>query len=201
MKWNGTSSRSGCRGGAGSCPTGGVVPWLLVDPSGEPVAPVRQFLVDFVARGNRAGSVRSYAYELLRWWRWLRAGRRSAGDKATSAEVRDFVLWLGQASKAAPSGRAPCRRRTAGTVNPMTRKQHLDDRYQPRTVRHCNAVLRAFYEFWIERGEGPLVNPVPLDAAGSRPERAPQPAGAVPAEGRLRYNPTVAQARAAGDAR
>ena len=52
-------------------PDRGVVPWLLVDPSGEPVAPVRQFLVDFVARGNRAGSVRSYAHDLLRGWRWL----------------------------------------------------------------------------------------------------------------------------------
>ncbi|MCZ1011853.1 hypothetical protein [Streptomyces lydicus] len=26
-----------------------------------------------VARDNRTGSVRSYAYDLLRWWRWLRA--------------------------------------------------------------------------------------------------------------------------------
>ena len=27
-------------------------------------------------------------------------------------------------------------------------------------MAHCETVLRAFYEFWIERGEGPLVNPV-----------------------------------------
>ena len=45
----------------------GVVPWLVVDPDGNPVAPVHRFLRDFVARGNRAGSVRSYAYGLLRW--------------------------------------------------------------------------------------------------------------------------------------
>jgi len=51
----------------------GVVPWLVVDPDSNPVAPVQRFLRDFVARGNRAGSVRSYAYGLLRWWRWLEA--------------------------------------------------------------------------------------------------------------------------------
>lgn len=51
----------------------GTVPWLVVDPDGVPVEPVRRFLVDFVARDNRPGSVRGYAYDLLRWWRWLRA--------------------------------------------------------------------------------------------------------------------------------
>ena len=76
----------------------GVVPWLVVDPDGSPVEPVQRFLRDFVARGNRAGSVRSYAYGLLRWWRWL-AAVGVDWDKATSAEVRDFVLWLGQAPK------------------------------------------------------------------------------------------------------
>jgi integrase/recombinase XerD len=37
----------------------GAVPWLVVDPDGVPVEPVRRFLVDFVARDNRPGSVRS----------------------------------------------------------------------------------------------------------------------------------------------
>jgi integrase/recombinase XerD len=170
-------------------PDGGVVPWLLVDPSGEPVAPVRQFLADFVARGNRAGSVRSYAYDLLRWWRWLQV-MDVGWCRATSAEVRDFVLWLGQASKARRAARTVSAA-TAGTVNPVTRKQHLDDRYQPRTVRHSNAVLRAFYEFWIERGEGPLVNPVPLDRRGRRPNAHHNPMEPFRAGGRIRYNPKV----------
>ena len=47
----------------------GVVPWLVTDPDGNPVETVQRFLRDFVARGNQAGSVRSYAYGLLRWWR------------------------------------------------------------------------------------------------------------------------------------
>jgi integrase/recombinase XerD len=170
-------------------PDAGVVPWLVVDPSGEPVAPVRQFLVDFVAQGNRAGSVRSYAYDLLRWWRWLHAVD-VGWSRATSTEVRDFVLWLNRASKPRRAARTVSAA-TAGTVNPVTRKQHLGDRYQPRTVRHSNAVLRAFYEFWIERGEGPLINPVPLDRPGGRPNVHHNPMEPFQPDGRIRYNPKV----------
>ena len=50
-----------------------------------------------------------------------------------------------------------------GTVNPVTRKRYLGDQYEPRTIRHSNAVIRAFYEYWIEDvGAGPLINPVQL---------------------------------------
>jgi integrase/recombinase XerD len=92
----------------------GVVPWLVIGPDGNPVEPVQRFLRDFVARGNRVGSVRSYAYGLLRWWRWLGAVGVD-WDKATSAEVRDFVLWLGQAPKPRNSARTESAA-TAGTV-------------------------------------------------------------------------------------
>ena len=45
-------------------PADDVVPWQVVDPHGVTVEPIQLFLRDFVARGNRAGSVRSYAYGL-----------------------------------------------------------------------------------------------------------------------------------------
>lgn len=173
----------------------GVVPWLVVDPEGVAVEPIRRFLADCVARGYRSGSVRSYAYGLLRWWRWLRAVGVE-WDQATSAQVRDLVLWLGQAVK---PGRSP---RTvsgvvAGTINPITGKQYLDDQYKPRTVRHCNAVVRSFYEFWIEVGGGPLLNPVPLDRGegGRRANAHHNPLQPFRAEGRVRYNPRVARRR------
>lgn len=103
--------------------------------------PVRRFLIDFVARDNRTGSVRSYAYDLLRWWRWLRVVEVE-WDRVISAEVRDFVLWMSAVTKPRTFARtAPAA--TAGTTNPITRKPYLDDRYKPRTVRHSNAVLRA----------------------------------------------------------
>jgi len=78
--------------------SGGVVPWLVVDPAGVVVEPVGRFLRDFVARGNAEGSVRSYCYVLHRWWRFLVA-IDVEWDKATPAETRDFVLWLFRAEK------------------------------------------------------------------------------------------------------
>ena len=168
----------------------GVVPWLVVDPAGVAVEPVRRFLRDFVAQGNRSGSVRSYAYDLLRWWRWLRAVEVE-WDKATSAEVRDFVLWLAQAEKPRRSPRTASAL-TAGTTNAITGKTYLDDRYQPRTTRHSNAVLRTFYEFWIELGEGPLVNPVRLRRIkGRRPNEHSSSLEPLRTEGRILYNPKL----------
>ncbi|UKY47448.1 hypothetical protein [Streptomyces inhibens] len=76
----------------------GAVPWLVFDEEAKTVEPIRRFLVDFVARDNRPGSVRSHAFDLLRWWRWLRVVQVD-WDRATSAEVRDSVLWLRVATK------------------------------------------------------------------------------------------------------
>jgi len=169
----------------------GVVPWQVVDADGDVVEPIQRFLRDFVARGNRVGSVRSYAYVLLRWWRWL-AAIGVDWDKATPAEVKDFVLWLVQATKPRNSPRTTSVV-TAGTVNATTRKRYLGDQYGPRTVRHGNAVLRSFYEFWIELGAGPLVNPVVLDRQGRRANEHHNPLVPFRAGGRIRYNPKVPQ--------
>ena len=68
----------------------GTIPWLVVDEDLVPVEPIRRFLLDFVARGNRPWSVRSYAYDLLRWWRWLR--------------VYDSAPWGGVIRIGEPSG-------------------------------------------------------------------------------------------------
>jgi integrase len=174
-------------------PVDDVVGWLVFDPDGAVVEPIRRFLVDFVARGNRGGSVRSYAYVLLRWWRWL----RSVGvewDKATPAEARDLVLWLQQATK---QRRAPrtVSAVTAGAVNAVTRKRHLGDGYEARTIRHNNAVVRSFYEFWIDRGGGPLINPVRLDRQYGRPHAHHNPLEPFRSEGKIRYNPKLPKAK------
>jgi hypothetical protein len=132
----------------------GVVPWLVLDPDGCPAEPIARFLRDFVARGHAAGSVRSYAHSLLRWWRFLQAVGVE-WNCVTSVEVRDFVLWLLHTTK---SVRRTTSATLAGTINPVTRKTHLDDHYQARTVRYSNAVLRSFYAYWSERGHAPLIN-------------------------------------------
>ncbi len=172
----------------------GVVPWAVVDEAGRVVEPVARFLRDFFACGYGALSVRSYAFDLLRWWRWLRV-IGVEWDRATSEDVKDFVLWLQQAAKPRLSPRTGSAF-TAGTVNPVTRKAYLDDRYKPRTTRHSNAVLRSFYDFWIDSGGGPLVNPVPLQRArGQRANAHHNPLQPFRAEGRLRYNPKVPKTR------
>lgn len=172
-------------------PADGLVPWLVVDPDGAPVEPVRRFLADFVAQANSPASVRSYAYDLLRWWRWLIAVEVE-WDKATPAEARDLVLWLRQAAKTRRAARTTSAA-TAGTVNPVTRKRHLGDGYEPRTIRHSNAVVRSFYEFWIEDiGAGPLVNPV---RRAERPNAHHNPLEPFRPEGKIRYNPKVPRQR------
>ncbi|WP_239159714.1 tyrosine-type recombinase/integrase [Winogradskya humida] len=173
----------------------GVVPFAMLDDIGAPVEPVQTFLRDFTACGNRAGSARSYAFALLRWWRFLLAVD-VAWNHATAAETRDFVLWLKQAAKPVAAYRTASLK-LIGTVNPVTRKEYLGDDYKPRTVRHSNAVLRTFYQFWIEQGHGPLVNPVPLARrhGGSRPNEHHNPLQPFRPEGRLRYNPPLPKRR------
>lgn len=172
----------------------GVVPWRVVDGLGGEVEPIAIFLRDFAARGHSSGSVRSYALALLRWWRWLVAVG-VVWDRATSAEVRDFVLWLAQASKPV-AARRTVSRATAGGVNPITRKRHLGDGYGPATIRHSNAVVRAFYDFWLELGGGPVVNPVVVERPrGSRANAHHDPMAPFRAEGRLRYNPRLPKRR------
>lgn len=168
----------------------GVVPWKVVGPDGTDVEPVSSFLSDFTAQGNSAGSVRSYSYALLRWWRFLLAVDVD-WSRVTSAEVRDFVLWLQQAQ----TPRRVPRQASAATVNtsnPVTGKNYPQDRYQPRTIRHSNAVLRTFYDFWIDAGEGPLTNPVvKARNRGQRSNAHHNPMLPFRPEGRIRYNPKV----------
>ena len=169
-------------------------PWLLVDGLGEQVDPVAVFLRDLAARGRSASSVRSYAMALLRWWRFLAAvGVR--WDKASSDDVREFVLWFGKAAKPVAAKRAASRS-TAGQVNPVTKKRNPGDGYGPATIRHSNAVLRTFYDFWLDCGGGPLVNPVVVERSrGSRANAHHNPMVPFRAEGRLRYNPRLPKRR------
>ncbi|MFF1744071.1 hypothetical protein [Streptomyces mirabilis] len=123
----------------------GVVPWLVFDEKGRAVEPVRWCLIDFVARYNRPGSVRSCAFDLLRWWR-LAAGGRCSVAPGQSGEGRDFALWL-EATVKVPSAARTVSTATAGTITPITKKPYLDDRYEPRTIRHSSAVIRSFCTF------------------------------------------------------
>ena len=74
-------------------------PYRVVDVDGVVVAPVASFLRDLQACGRPAATQRSYAMDLLRWWRFLRAVD-VGWDQATRVEARDFCCWIQGSDKA-----------------------------------------------------------------------------------------------------
>lgn len=132
-------------------------PWLpfrLIDPAGVPVGAVSAFFCDLQASGRSAATVRSYGMDLLRWFRFLWA----AGvpwDRATRVEARDFCRWMLVAGKPL----RPHWRRPNEAVDPP----FSGEAYAASVRAHSETVLRGFYDFHLDAGSGPLVNPFPLD--------------------------------------
>ena len=146
-------------------------PYRIVDAGGEPVAAVAEFFRDLQAAGRSEATLRSYGHDLLRWFRFLWA----AGvpwNRATRIEARDFCRWMLVAGKPSrPHWRSP-----------DTTAAASGEAYAPSVRAHSETVLRCFYQFHLEAGSGPVINPFPLDRtrrgrAGARPS---QPDGAVP---------------------
>ena len=132
----------------------GWVPFRLTDPAGAVVEPVSAFFADLLAAGRSEATVRSYGMDLLRWFRFAWA----AGvpwNMATRAEARDFCRWMQVAGKhARPHWRAP---------DVVPEPAAAGAAYSPSVRAHSETVLRGFYEFHLEAGTGPIVNPFPLD--------------------------------------
>ncbi|MGH2367889.1 MAG: tyrosine-type recombinase/integrase [Chloroflexota bacterium] len=133
------------------------LPYYVADACGAEVVPASQYLRDLALGDASPSTVRSYAYDLLRWWRTLEA-LGVAWDKATTGEVAALVGWLRTA-------RNPQRRRSSGpapgTVNLRTGKASLAEGYAASTINHALSVLSGFYAFHAHYGRGPVVNPVP----------------------------------------
>jgi integrase len=140
------------------------VPYRLVDGSGTEVPAVTEFLRDLTACDCSPATVRSYAYELLSWLRFLQAVA-VVWDRATRTEARDYALWLGQARK------PPRQRRQdsppPGSVNPVTGKSYPAGTYATATRRHARTVIHAFYEYHRVQHGRPLVNPFPAARGGA----------------------------------
>jgi site-specific recombinase XerC len=92
-----------------------------------------------------------------------------AWDQATRVDARDFCRWLQVADKPVrphwrrPDGDAAATRLSAGpSMNAVTGKASRGRRYAAASVAHCETVLRGFYDFHLEAGTGPMVNPFPL---------------------------------------
>jgi site-specific recombinase XerD len=116
-------------------------PYQVVDPGGVTVPSVAAFLRDLQACGRPAATQRSYSMDLLRWFRFLWSVQ-VGWDQATAAEARDFFAWIQLAGRPGSPAHAA--------------------RYAPATIAHCETVLRSFYDFHLEAGTGPMVNPFPL---------------------------------------
>ncbi len=134
------------------------LPYVVVDETGAEVEPISKYLRDLALGDASPLTCRSYAHDLLRWWRLLAAVEMS-WERATTGEVTVLVGWLRTA-------RNPQRRRSAGvqpgTVNLRTGKAALPEGYAPSTINHTLSVLSGFYAFHARYGRGPVVNPVPV---------------------------------------
>src|SRR5260370_1731049 len=132
----------------------GWLPFRLTDPAGAVVEPVSAFFAEMLAAGRSEATVGSYGMDLLRWFRFLWA----AGvpwNMATRAEARDFCRWMQVAGKPArPHWRTPDRVPASLVAGAA---------YEPSVRAHSETVLRCFYEFRLDAGTGPIVNPFPLD--------------------------------------
>jgi integrase/recombinase XerC len=145
--------------------------WQVYGPDGTAVSAVTWFLADLSASDCADSTCRSYAYDVLRWLRFLTAVDVE-WQQATRREVRDFVRWFGlapnpQRDRSRQHGRRP----PAGTLNSRTGKAYLGSGYASRTINHALSVVSEFYSFAVQAGLGPLHNPVPtgmrdVDPAG-----------------------------------
>ena len=64
--------------------------WALVSDRSGPVPEVAEYLLALTAGGASVLTIRSYTYDLLRWWRWLTV-RGVRWDCASPVDVRDVV--------------------------------------------------------------------------------------------------------------
>jgi hypothetical protein len=111
-------------------------PVVVVDGVGAQVEPVTVYLRDLALSDMSRLTCRSYAFDLLRWFRFLWA-LDVAWERASSAEVAVMVGWMKTArnpQRATRSGKG------RGAVNSRTGKALLGPGYAPRTVNHALSV-------------------------------------------------------------
>lgn len=155
----------------GRVATGCGVPFTVVFPDTEHEA-ASLFLRDLAASDCSATTLRSYAYDLLRWFRFLRS-RFVAWERADRVDVRSLVEYM----RATPTANAMRRDLKPTEINPTTRRQGPGLTFSARTINHQLSVLSSFYDFAIDADLGPLVNPVPRRHAelGQRPHAHQNP--------------------------
>jgi site-specific recombinase XerD len=183
-------------------------PYQLIDKNGQICPEAAAYFKELHACCNGASTLRSYGMDLLRWMRFLWVVDVE-WNRATSREARDFMRWMQLADKPArvhwrrqlepevhqrPASVKPVARKPApGTPNAVTGKPRPGVKYAVTTRAHCETVLRSFYEFHLEAGTGPIINPFPLDRSrrSGRPHAHHEPMRPFNNERQGRYRPTV----------
>jgi len=96
-----------------------------------------------------------------------------------------------------PGGDAPgaAAREKAGAPNAVTGKRSPGVGYDASTAAHSESVLRGFYDFHLEAGTGPMVNPFPLSRhrGAGRAGAHHNPMDPFLGQRSGRYRPTVVQ--------
>lgn len=158
-------------------------PYRLLDPSGASVAGVADYLRDLQGVGRPSVTARSYGMDLLRWFRFLWAVE-VPWERATRLEARDFSRWLLVAGQPA---RPHWRSSSAGVWTTGGKP------YAASVRAHSETVLRAFYDFHLEAGTGPILNPFPLHRSrrGGRAHAHHNPMEPHAKERAGLYRPTV----------
>jgi site-specific recombinase XerD len=131
--------------------------WRVTFPDVEHIA-ASSYLRELAASDCSPATIRSYAYALLRWFRFLHE-RFVGWERAERTDVRAFVEHLREAPNPQRHRRSDVP--PAGSINPRTGKPTAGDHYAARTINHQLSVLFGFYEHTCSAGMGPLVNPVP----------------------------------------
>lgn len=142
------------------------LPFVVVDGRGEEVEPVSTFLRDLMLTDMSPLTVRSYANDLLRWWRLLHA-LGVGWDRATRADVEVLVGWMRSAENPQRHrGRSSSTAESAsqGSLNRRSGKRALGSGYAPATINHALSVVSSFYTFHAQFGRGPVANPVPASS-------------------------------------
>jgi len=163
-------------------------PFRLVDGTGAVVGAAAEFFCELQAAGRAGATLRSYGLDLLRWFRFLEAAG-DRWDRATRLEARDFCRWM------LVAGKPPrVHWRSGGAAGqPAQAAGGEREPYSAAARAHAETVLRGFYEFHLQAGTGPLVNPFPLDRSrrGGRAHAHHNPMLRYRDERAGRYRPAV----------
>jgi site-specific recombinase XerD len=137
-------------------PTG--LRWRVIHPHVEHAA-AASYLRELAASDCSPATLRSYAYALLRWFRFL-DGQLVSWQRAERVDVRAFIEHLREVPNPQRVRRRPDRP-LPGSTNARTGKAVLGRNYAGRTINHQLSVLFGFYDHACAADLGPLVNPVP----------------------------------------